>query len=196
MIFKSEPKSTFSPDGDILAFNKRPRGMGQIAILYMNGDKKYKTLFENDSSMYTPKFYPDGNWLAYVSVEEGQMEVYVSSFPDVNIERVKISIDGGYQPLWSHDGEKLYYRNGNKVMAVSVVADKKFTAKKPEELFAGDYWATEPYVATWDIHPDGKRFLMIKPVETKVEQSQDDTSPKINVILNWFEELKEKVPSN
>jgi dipeptidyl aminopeptidase/acylaminoacyl peptidase len=171
------------------------KGKPQIALLNMKEDRKLKYLFSDKFSTLSPKISPDGKWLAYVSDEEGQEEVYVSSFPDVNNERLKLSVDGGYMPLWSPDGGKLFYRNGNKVMAASVKTDNKIIAEKPEVLFEGEYFinSISYYVPTWDIHPDGKRFIMIKPGGTEADKIQRNAT-KVNVVLNWFEELKNRVP--
>ena len=58
----------------------------------------------------------------------------------------------------------------------------------PISLFANRY------VGAFDIQPDGKRFLMLKPFELADGESKKEKSPRINVVLNWFEELKERVP--
>ena len=87
--------------------------------------------------------------------------------------------------------------DGNKVIAVPVETETTFYPGEPEVIFEGTYM---PYnqkpvdVATWDIHPSDKRFLMIKPFATNDNEPKNDDSPKINIVLNWFEELKERVP--
>ena len=135
---------------------------------------------------------PDGRWMAYSSNEFGKGEVYVRPFPDVNSGgRWQVSTSGGTSPLWSPDGRELFYRNGDTTMAVEVETESTFKSGKPQTLFRG--FQNSPY-AIWDIHPDGSRFLMIK--ESTVDTSTEDTPrPKITVVTNWFEELKERVPA-
>ena len=83
-------------------------------------------------------------------------------------------------------------------MVVPVDTAPKFCPGIPAILFQGTYFTQEmPQLISqtaWDIHPDGKRFLMIKAAETKDEESAAEAPRKIIIVLNWFEELKERVP--
>ncbi len=139
----------------------------------------------------SPRLSPDGRWLAYVSDELGSDHVYASPYqnPDVKFQ---ISEDpGGQEPVWSRDGTEIFYRSGDRVMVASVQTEPTFRAGRPEVLFEGSYVTTRigpvamPY---YDISPDGQQFLMIKEVGGNTAQ--------INVVLNWFEELKRLVPTN
>ena len=129
-------------------------------------------------------FSPDGRWLAYVSNESGRFEVYVQAYPGPG-GKWPISIEGGNEPLWSRDGRELFYREGNRMMAVAVRTVPTFTTEKPRLLFEGSY-VLRPNVANYDVSLDGQRFLMIK----------EEGQAPINVILNWFEELERLVPTN
>ena len=75
-------------------------------------------------------------------------------------------------------------------MAVPVRTEPAFEAGSPEELFTGDYARTVGRM--YDIHPDGERFLMIKPVETADGVERND----VVLVQNWFEELKRLVPTD
>ena len=99
--------------------------------------------------------------------------------------------EGGAQPVWSPDGSELFYRTGDKMMVVSVQTEPTFRESRPRVLFEGSYVShSNPSGMQYhDISPDGKRFLMLKEKE---EQAQN----QINVVLNWFEELKRLVPTN
>jgi len=84
----------------------------------------------------------------------------------------------------------LFYRNGDKMMAVDIATQPGFTAGKPRMLFEGQYLPTPATFPNYDVAPDGQRFLMLKPSE------QTASAPtQINVVLNWFEELKCRVPT-
>ena len=100
-------------------------------------------------------------------------------------------------PFWSHDGKELFYRNGDEVITVSVETEPTFEHGKSETLFRGDYVTSGTAIdlITWDIHPDGNHFLMMK--ESTGDPSTEEASrPRINIISNWFEELKERVPTD
>ena len=167
----------------------------------MNEDKEFKYLLQGEFILMSPKISPDGQWLAYMSVESNLQneEIYVSPFPDVKSGKWQITRDGGFFPLWSPDGQELYYMSPKtELIAVQVEADTTFHIGKREtileEMNLG--YTPDPYnTAFWDIHPDGKRILMIKPVEKKDIGSMLDDF-KINIVLNWFEELKQRVPVN
>jgi hypothetical protein len=96
-------------------------------------------------------------------------------------------VEGGTEPVWNPNGRELFYRSGNKMMAVDTGSGTSsgLTAGKPRMLFELPYLPT----ANYDVSRDGQRFLMLKPTE------QAQAAPtQINVVLNWFEELKQKVP--
>jgi serine/threonine protein kinase len=168
-----------------------------IGMLSMEGDHARKPLLQEKYNEDYPQISPDGRWLAYASNESGKYEVYVRSFPDVNKGgRWQISTNGGDSPLWSPDGRELFYRNGDSFMAVEVETDPAFRPAKPKVLFKGTYFSTgAPFDFTlWDISPDGRRFLMMKPPAWTGAAPTTAGPRKINIVLNWFEELKQRVP--
>ncbi len=102
----------------------------------------------------------------------------------------QISNDGGTEAVWNPNGQELFYRQGNQMMAVTVRTETDFSAENPRVLFEGAYLSNFFYTADYDVTPDGQRFVMIQPLE------QSKSGPlEINVVLNWFEELKRLVPS-
>jgi serine/threonine-protein kinase len=170
----------------------------EIGILPMEGDRNRGLLLKEKYHEAQPRISPDGRWMAYTSNESGQTQVYVRPFPEVEGGRWQVSTSGGDSPLWSPDGRELFFRNGDAVMAVSSKTDPTFSVETPKMLFRGTYvGAVLAYddwdFATWDISPDGKRFLMMK--ETGAAATGGGRSRKINVVLNWFEELKRRVPA-
>ena len=94
------------------------------------------------------------------------------------------------------DGRKLFYLDGDAIKAVQVKTEPTFSASKPKILFRGNYVTGCRENPEWDISPDGKRFLMIKSVAATDDDSEAQIRRKINIVLNWFEELKERVPVN
>ncbi|MGH9421798.1 MAG: TolB family protein, partial [Thermoanaerobaculia bacterium] len=125
---------------------------------------------------------PDGRWLAYSTLNSGRAEVYVQPFAGGG--RWQISTDGGRGPLWAHSGRELFYRNGNRMMAVTVAAQPAFTPGPPREIFHGSFLPiTSNIGANYDITPDDRQFLMVQPAEHPPTTS-------LVVVLNWFSELK------
>ena len=104
-------------------------------------------------------FSPDGRWLAYVSDESGRDEVYMQPFPGPGGKR-QISTEGGREPLWAKNGRELFYRDGEAFLSVSVETEGAFERGPATALFADHYYVGSGQ--TWDISPDGRRFLMVK----------------------------------
>ena len=165
-----------------------------IGTLSMEGNHERKPLLETQNIIAQPKVSPGGQWIAYSSGESGRNEIYVRPFPDVNKGKWQASTNGGNSPLWSPDGRELFYFGlENSVMAVAVETKPAFNLGTPKILFKNtNLGFTVAGGTPWDIHPDGKRFLMIKP--PGATSSPGQIPRNINIVLNWFEELKQRVP--
>jgi hypothetical protein len=100
-----------------------------------------------------------------------------------------ISTDGGTEPMWNRNGRELFYRSGNRMMSVAITAQPAFSASRPAVLFEGQYEPTLVTNANYDVSPDGQRFLMLK-----ASAAQEASPTQINVVLNWFEDLRRRVP--
>ena len=179
----------WSPDGKFLAYTElNPTSAGDIWVLPFEGERKPEPFLGTLSGETGAVFSPDGHWVAYRSNESGRQEIYVQPFPTTGA-KWQISTDGGEEAAWvqTRTGQEIFYRNGNKMMAVDITTEPAFTSGTPKLLFEGEYTAFGPR-AEYDVTPDGERFLMIKESEKQVTQ--------IQVVLNWFEELKRLVPMN
>jgi Tol biopolymer transport system component len=189
-------------DGKTLVVVDTPDAYTQadISMLPMEGDHEIKPLLHQKEYVETQaKISPDGKWMAYVSNESGKSEVYVRPFPDVEKGRWQVSTNGGVSPLWAPGGRELYYFSEDddpSATAVAVETGTAFSAGTPKKLFS-----RRPYLAggstpgtPWDIHPDGKRFLLMKLPGSGGNEGTAPASRKINIVLNWFEELKTRVP--
>jgi hypothetical protein len=117
----------------------------------------------------------------------------VCPFPEVNKGKWQVSTGGGNSPIWSPDDRELHYRSGDAAMMASVETEPTFKPGKSIALFpkafAGRRSAYSTTMAYWDVSPDGKRFMMLKEAGTEAPR-------KINIVTNWFEELKERVPAD
>jgi serine/threonine-protein kinase len=132
---------------------------------------------------------PDGRWIAYQSDETGEFRIYVHSFPVIT-GRHSVSPGLGTDPIWSPGGDRLYYRSDGRVMVVDVRTDPDFEVTSPPvELFdRPEYvvWQNPGPQRTWDIHPDGSRFIVVKSELT-------DGASNIHLVANWFTELRERM---
>jgi Tol biopolymer transport system component len=123
------------------------------------------------------RFSPNGHWVAYDSYESGKgFEIYVQPFPGSTASRLKVSVNGGYDPQWSRDGKELYFLSSdNHLMVVPVTFSTNGTELKtgtPAALFE----ATLPAGSEYAPAPDGQRFLVNSPIEDL---------PPIVVLSNW-----------
>jgi eukaryotic-like serine/threonine-protein kinase len=186
----NQTPSNWSPDGQLLAFEEiNPTTGPDIWVLQLS-DRKAQPFLRTPFNEDAPRFSPDGRWLAYVSDESGHDEIYVQPYPGSG-GKWQISTEGGTEPIWNRNGKELFYRSGDKMMAVDIATQPSFGAGKPHMLFHGDYVPTAIKMPYYDVSPDGQHFLMIKPVD----QEQAAAPTQINVVLNWFEELKRLVPT-
>jgi len=174
---------SWSPDGKLLAFAANEDD--EIYLLQINGESKQHPFAATRFNEGVPAFSPDGRLIAYGSNEHGQDDVYVQPYPQTG-EKWRISTEGGEEPVWSRSSHELFYRNGRKWMAVSYSMNPKFSAELPRVLFEGDY--VNVFGRSYDVSPDGRRFLLLKSSEEPSRQTQ------LNVVTNWFEELKRKAP--
>jgi len=135
---------------------------------------------------------PDGRWLAYQSNESGQQqEVYVRPFPAVTAGKWQISTGGGTRPVWARNGQELFYLTPmGALMSVRVVRGATWTTGASTKLFQGPY-SLPLAERSYDVSPDGQRFLMIKPIGA----DRPAAAPSLVVVQNWTEELKRLVPT-
>jgi eukaryotic-like serine/threonine-protein kinase len=130
---------------------------------------------------------PDGHWLAGVSNRSGRAEVYVYPYPDLR-GRSQVSFAGGRQPLWARDGGELFFLSPDGSLMTSKVrtAGAAWSSDPPVKLLEPGYWSLTP-LRNFDVSPDGKRFLVVTPVERD--------QPELIVVQHWDQELRSRVPA-
>ena len=191
--------NSWRPDGKVLAYTQlNPDSSWDILTLAIEGDEKSgwkpgepKPFLNSPFNEVDAAFSPDGRWLAYGSDESGNSEVYVRPFPGPG-GKWQISTGGGLLPRWSRSSKEFFYRTtDSKIMvAAYTTTGDSFHADKPQLWSPGQFTGRGPY-SNFDVHPDGKRFAVLK-----APASTGETSPvnKVSFILDFFDELRRKVP--
>ncbi len=177
--------TSWSSAYETLAFTEtHPDTGNDIWLVSTNGESEAEPFLRTESREFGAAFSRDGRFIAYTSDESGQLETYVQTFPTSATARVKVSRNGGRNPRWSSDGSELFFWNlEGGLMAVPI--DAELTGE-PEFLFDGAALGlVNPF--SYDVHPDG-RFVIIRTGTPQV-------ATEIHVVLNWFEELKQRVPT-
>jgi Tol biopolymer transport system component len=184
---------SFSPDGKFLSFDQKdPETRDDVMVLPLGGNRAPVPVARSRFLEGSGKFSPDGRWIAYAAFESGRPEIWVQAFPGPGL-KLQISNAGGIDPVWRRGGGELYYRSGDKMMAVTVTTSPTFKAGPPRVLWEGVYSRGTasscgmPGVtsSSYDVSADGERFLMVR----------DDAPPdasRIIVVLNWAQEVKAK----
>jgi Tol biopolymer transport system component len=180
---------------NVIALLDRSESPG-IWVLPTSGDDRTPRRFlESRFNLVFTEFSPDGRWMTYVSNESGTLEVYVQPYPGPG-EKIRISINGGSEPLWTRNGREILYRastlDRRQFWSVAIRSLSPFVADAPRLLFEakpGEYDSTVPFRG-WDATADGQRFLLLRLIPLT-----DSPVTAMHVVLNWTEELKRLVPT-
>jgi serine/threonine-protein kinase len=183
-------QGSLSADGKWLVMRSEDNA-DDIVALSLDGTRPVLPLIHTRFRERNPEISPDGRWIAYQSNESGMDQVYVRPFPAVEGGRWQVSSGaGGFAPVWARNGQELFYLapGVRSLMSVPIQPGSVFAFGNATQLMD-----MSPYIATvpgrnFDVSPDGRKFLVIKNAE------QQQTAAQINVVLNWFDELTQKVP--
>jgi len=188
---------SWRPDGKVLAFFQLNAATSlDILTLPVEGSEESgwkpgepQPFVNSAYNELEAAFSPDGRWLAYESDESGSFEVYVRAFPGPG-GKWQISTFGGLCPKWSRNGKELFYstEDGKIMVAAYVVSGDSFNADNPRPWSPGQFSRARGYTSNFDLHPDGKRFAVLKA------PAAGECAPgKVTFILNFFDELRSKV---
>ena len=165
-------------------------------MLLTLGNRETRPLLETLTAERSAMVSPDGRWIAYQSTESGpgQAEVFIRPFPTVTAGRIQLSTDGGAEPVWARNGRELFYkRPDGSLMSVSVTPGEQWTAGVPTPLLERPpYYTRFGGSQSYDVSPDGSRFLMIRNADGANPAA---SPPSIVVVQQWTEELKRLVPT-
>ena len=187
--------SSWSSAGDTLvvarrSFDSPPRN--DLMLVSVEGEPTGELLLESEFDERRADISPNGEWIAYESTRSGRSQIYVERFPDLG-DRRPISTNGGLQPRWAPDGRELFYLGpaAGRLMIVPITTETGFRAGTPEVLVEGPFYNFRSRT-NYDVAPDG-RVVIIKP---GAGASENEAAPQITVVLNWHQELLERVPVN
>ena len=184
----SVDEAILSKDGAWIVFRRGSGGGRDIYAMHPGVDSSIRPLVATPAEEFSPALSPDGKWLAYASDETGSTEVYVRPFPDVNAGKFPVSRHGGSEPVWSHSGRELFFRDGDKrLVAAQLAAGNGFTMTGEKVLFAAGQYGSDNRNHAYTVSPDDQTFLFVKPMEGSGSDNQ------VILTLNWFEELRKKV---
>jgi eukaryotic-like serine/threonine-protein kinase len=182
--------NSWTPDGSALVVTYQ----GGVWLLSRDGKTEPRRLLTFGTGA---EFSPDGRWLASSQGRAAERsQVYVHPYPALD-RREQVSVENGISPAWRRDGRELYYvENASadgplkiRMMAVPITTTPTFTAGTPRMLFEGPFRTDGPFRG-YDVTPDGQRFLMVQ----EVAQPPARVSQMV-LVQNWFEELKQRVPT-
>ena len=186
-----------TPDGTAVVFNEvneaTPTMGFDLLQLALDGTHQVTPLLQTKFDEFNGVVSPDGRWLAYDSNSSGSFEIYVRPFPNVGGGQSLVSTSGGTKPLWARNGKELFYVGADgALLRVPVQASgATWNAGTPMKLFDGRYFSADTFGRTYDVSPDGQRFLMIKAPGT----GTGGAPAAMIVVQHWTEELKRLVPT-
>jgi hypothetical protein len=170
--------AAMAPDGTLL-FREEIPGKG-MDLLAWRGDDPDSTrpLLQGPDDELGATVSPDGRWLAFVSDQSGQDEIYVTAFPKPT-GRIQVSSGGGTSPAWGNDSREIFYMRSDTMVSARIETQPEVRVLSRKDLFSGSYVQYRWY-RQYDVMPDGDHFLMIlNPPRGNIE-----------VITNWFPQLE------
>jgi serine/threonine-protein kinase len=177
--------SRWLPDGSGLLLDERgPTTGGDLLVATPQSGQQPTLLTSEPGNQWGGSPSADGRYLAYASNETGRFEVWVMAYPRSGLRR-QVTTEGGAEPIWSPDGKEIYYRSGDRVMAIPVTTTPTLVVGRPSVLFEGSFVAGVGGLSLFDVGPDG-RFLMMRAVSGREPR-------QLRVVFNWFEELRDRL---
>ncbi len=203
----AQTMTSWSSEGVIAFVEPNVSGEGGFDIWMIPPDGAPAPFFTSADHEADATFSPDGRWLAYVSDRNGPRAVYVRPYPGP--EPATLIVGGGAEnPAWSSDGRQIYYiqassdsvNSGRVLMAVDVIPGNEFQVGRPVALIA-PWRLSVAYSRGYDVFPDGSFVTRVAEEDIVDRESlmaqrlEEFGATELHVVLNWAEELKERVPN-
>jgi Tol biopolymer transport system component len=178
----------WSSDGDWLLASITGPPSDDIVALRLDADTAWSTIVDGPADEFEPALSPDGRWLAYVSEESGQAEVYVRPFPNTATGKWQISTEGGIDPVWDTNSRALYYRSfdGNVVWRASMARGPSAASREVVFRIPEGAYEANPRNRLMAVTPDGRRYIMIN------QTGQGDVSGDLVFVQNILADLRAK----
>jgi serine/threonine-protein kinase len=189
-----QPES-WSPDGKTLSMNLVRGGNQSVWTTGVEGDAKPRAFADSVDVEKHSAFSPDGRWIAYMSTFGRGLDVFIEPFPPTGA-KYQVSEGGGRAPVWSRDGKQLIYHatTTNRLVVVDVRSGPGLTFGAPAPIPLDG--TIHPLAQrNYDVTPDGSQFVVVLPVETTPSEPTRPAATQFNIVLNWTEELKQRVPA-
>ena len=174
--------TTTTPDGRTLVFQRELRHVWSIWQWETSGGHRMLPVVDDRFDNYMPALSPDGHWLAYVSTASGAHEIYVRPWPG-NGQPAQVSERGGTEPVWSVDGRRLFYRNGNEMLAATLDAGPALSIRARTPLFSRTFDGSMAHANFVPL--DDGHFIMIGAAA--------GAEPDMVVVINWLSELRRRL---
>jgi len=171
--------ASVSPDGTTMGIVRiTATTSGDVYLVPLDGSGPPVPFIATEAYEGGAQFSPDGRWMAYTSDETGAPEVYLTPYPAAN-RRFPVSSDGGLHPLWSRDGRRIYYRTGQRMMAVDVTLGDEPILSTPKVLFERQYrFGPNLSIPHYGLGPDGDTLLMVK---------EEPGAGSLNLLTHWLQ---------
>ena len=180
----------FSPDGRYLVYQERqvPNGPDSDLWVYAAETGESRLVVDGPGIEKQADISPDGRWLAFASDISGRDEVYVTEFP-ASRSRTKISVDGARSPVWSPQGDELFYMRAPDatIMGVDVSLGDVFSASAPAEIASGNLHFGHPYGRAFDVSHDARRFLVGDMTGERLGVG------RVEVVDHWLDEVRRRL---
>ena len=160
------------------------QALGVFHARRLRGDTALRLIYSDSSFNTQAALSPDSRWLAFSSDRGGRVEVYVASFPDMQV-KYPVSQGGGTEPRWARSGRELFFKSRGRLMSLPVAPGAGFAPGSARALFPIGGYASANNRPQYDVSSDDRRFIMIKrPVS--------DRPPEVVLVDNFIADLEAK----